>query len=175
MEGQLLMRYFRRLLVAVLGAVSLIGAGSISVAAHDGGTLVEFDSMTPVTGAAVGAVNDRGIKGGGLPWVITSGSGQVDRHGNVDVRVTGLIIEVPPVNGRNPVGSMAATVSCETPHGVVNVTTAGHPASPAGDVTIEDHVQLPHPCKDPIVFVVTAGTGHAWFAMSNPQDEEGED
>jgi hypothetical protein len=166
------MRYFRRLLVAVFGAVSLLGAGSLSVAAHDRGTLVEFDSMTPVTGAAVGAVNDRGIKGGGLPWVITSGSGEVDRHGDVDVRVTGLIIEVAPVNGKNPIGSMAATISCVTPHGVVNVTTAGHPASLAGDVTIEDHVQLPHPCKDPIVFVVNAGTGHAWFAMSNSGDEE---
>lgn len=166
------MGYFRRVLVAVFGAASLIGAGTLSVAAHDRGTLVEFDSMTPVTGAAVATVNDRGIKGGGLPWVITSGRGEVDRNGDVDVQVKGLIIVVAPVNGKNPVASMAATVSCVTPDGVVNVTTAGHPASLAGDVTIEDHVALPRHCKDPIVFVVNAGTGHAWFAMSSSEEEE---
>ena len=82
------MANFRKLLVAVIGAVSLVGAGGVSVAAHDGGTLIEFDSMTPVTGAAVGTVNDRGIKGGGLAWAITSGSGEVDRQGNVEVQVT---------------------------------------------------------------------------------------
>jgi hypothetical protein len=34
----------------------------------------------------------RGLHGGGLPWVITSGEGQVDSAGNVEVEVTGLVL-----------------------------------------------------------------------------------
>jgi hypothetical protein len=166
------MGYFRRVLVAVFGAISLVGAGSLSVAAHDRGTLVEFDSMSPVTGAAVGTVNDRGIKGGGLPWVIKSGRGEVDRQGEVEVRVRGLIITVPPVNGVNPVPFFRATVSCLTNEGVVNVSTGLVAASSAGNSTIEAKVTLPHPCRSPEVFVVSPGG--AWFAQSR-SDRDDED
>jgi hypothetical protein len=72
---------------------------------------------------------------------------------------------VPPVNGHNPVPFFKATVSCITPGGVVNVSTANFPANTAGDSTINGHVDLPHPCKDPIVFVA-APTGQ-WFAESS--------
>lgn len=165
------MGYWKRVLVAAVGALSLAGAGSISAGAHEGDRLVEFESMTPVTGAAVGTVNDRGIKGGGLPWVITSGSGTVDHQGNVSVTVRGLIIVVPPVNGKNPISMLKATVSCLTPHGVVNVSTAPAPASIEGNAMITGKVMLPHPCKDPIVFV--AAPSGQWFAMSN-QEEDGD-
>ena len=164
------MGYWKRILVAAVGALSLAGAGTASVGAHDGDRLIEFDSMTPVTGAAVGTVNDRGIKGGGLPWVITSGSGTVDRQGNVSVTVHGLIIVVPPINGRNPISMLMATVSCVTPGGVVNVSTAPAPASSEGNSVITGKVMLPHPCKDPIVFV--AAPSGQWFAMSNGEDDE---
>ncbi len=160
------MGHFRRIIVAVFGAVSLVGAGSLSVAAHDRGTLVEFDSMTPVTGAAVGKVNERGITGGGLPWVIRSGRGEVDWQGNVDVRVEGLIIEVPPVNGVNPVPFFRATVSCLSHDRVVNVSTGLFAASSTGNSIIEAKVDLPHPCRSPEVFVVSPGG--AWFAQSRP-------
>ena len=169
------MAYLRRLLVGAIGALTLVGAASIGVAAHDGRTLVEFDSMTPVTGAAVGAVNDRGIKGGGLPWVISSGRGEVDREGHVSVTVKGLIIVVPPVNGKNPVANFSATVSCLTPHGIKNVTTGLVPATLTGDATINTKVVLPRRCKDPEVFVGTtnATTGvFVWFAESNAEDGE---
>ena len=167
------MTHFRRLLVAVLGAVSLVGAATASVGAHEGGTLVEFDSMTGVAPSVVGTTNDRGITAGGAPWVITSGSGEVDRQGNVHVEVTGLIIPIltPP---RNPVAAFSATVSCITPGGVVNVRTGSFPASMAGNSTIDGTVDLPHPCKDPIVFVgVTRTNGtFAWFAMSNAEEDD---
>jgi hypothetical protein len=163
------MASWRRFLVAAVGALSLVGAGTASVGADGrGDRVISFDSMTAVTGSAVGAVNDRGIKGGGLPWVITSGTGSVDRQGDVSVSVKGLIIVVPPVNGHNPVPFFKATVSCITPDGVVNVSTGNFPASPAGDSTIKATVDLPHPCKDPIVFVA-APTGQ-WFAESNGDD-----
>src|SRR6476660_1601303 len=103
---------WRRFVVAGGGALSLVGAGSVSVAAHEGGDLIEFDSMTPVTGAAVGTVNDRGLKGGGLPWVIASGSGEVSRRGHVEVEVTGLVLAAGANIGKNPIPTFAATVSC---------------------------------------------------------------
>jgi len=67
------MLHWRRFVVAAAGALSLLVTGASSAAADEGGTLIRFDSMTPITGAAVGAVNDRGLAGGGLPWMITSG------------------------------------------------------------------------------------------------------
>jgi len=159
-----------RLAVAGLGAVSLVGAGTTSVGAHGEGRLLEFESMTPVTGAAVGAVNDRGLVGGGKPWAITSGTGEVDRDGNVEVTVTGLVIPVAPFNSTNPVGAFKAIVSCVTKGGIVNVSTGTFPASAAGNAAIHARVSLPRHCKHPIVFVTSPGG--AWFAMSNRDDED---
>jgi hypothetical protein len=163
------MASWRRFLVSGIGALSQVGAGTVGVGAQPNDTLIEFDSMTPVTGAAVGTVNDRGITGGGLPWAITAGSGELNRQGHIEVMVTGLVIPVSPFNGINPVPSFKATVSCITPHGVVNVSTANFPANTAGNSTINGTVDLPHPCKHPIVFVV-APSGQ-WFAMSNLEHE----
>lgn len=155
---------WRRFLVAASCALSLVAAGVTSAAADGrGDALVSFNSMTPVTGAAVNAVNDRGIKGGLLPWVITSGTGSVDHQGDVSVTVKGLVI--PLLGNINPVTGFKATVSCITPDGVVNVSTGNFPASRAGDSTINATVDLPHPCKDPIVFV--AAPSGQWFAESN--------
>lgn len=159
---------FRKLLVGAIGALSLVGLGSVSVGAQSD-TLIKFDSMTPVTGAAVGAVNDRGIVGGGKPWVIRSGRGEVDGNGDVDVRVKGLVIPVAPFNGTNPVPFFRATVSCLTPGGTVNVSTGLFPASSEGDAKIDGHVTLPATCNDPEVFVVSPGG--AWFAMSNGSED----
>ena len=167
------MTHLRRLLVAALGAVSLVGAAGATVSAHEGGTLVEFDSMTGVAPSVAGTTNDRGITAGGAPWVITSGTGEVDRRGNVHVEVRGLIIPTltPP---RNPIGAFSVTVSCITPAGVVNVMTGSAPATTAGDSTIDGTVSLPHPCKSPEVFVgLTRANGtFAWFAMSNAEEED---
>lgn len=168
------MRHFRRLLVAVLGAVSLVGAAGASVSAHEGGTLVEFDSMTGVSAAGVNLVNDRLLKAGGAPWVITSGTGEVDRRGNVHVEVRGLII--PGVG--NPVGSFRAVVSCLTTHGgISNLMTGPFTATkPGGDATINATVTLPQPCKHPEVFVGTVNNSgtFVWFAMSNLEEEDGD-
>lgn len=165
---------WRRLFVAAVGALSLVGAGTVSVAADEGDTLVQFDSMTPVTGSAVGTVNDRGIIGGGFPWAITEGSGEVDTQGNVEVEVTGLVIPVAPFNGTNPAPRFQAVISCVTPGGVVNVKTAGFPANSAGDSTIETSVTLPQTCNSPEVFVGTtlASGTFLWFARSNAEEDD---
>ena len=161
------MRMFARFVVIAFMLAGLLAAGGATALAKEGGNLVVFDSMTPVTGAAVGAFNDRGIKGGGLPWAITSGSGTVSHKGAVDVTVMGLI--VTPF-GFNPAPAFKVTVSCITPSGIVNVSTGTSPASAAGDSHIQGMVSLPHPCQRPIVFVVSPGG--SWFAMSNAGDED---
>ena len=166
------MSQIRNGLLALLGAASLVIGSAAVASAHSSSELLEFDSMTPITGSAVGAVNDRGITGGGKPWVITSGTGEVDRDGNVHVTVHGLIIPASAGFGFNPVGAFGATVSCLTPHGIVNLRTGTAPATSTGDATINGSVRLPHPCKDPILFVTSPGG--AWFAMSNSEDEEGD-
>ncbi len=161
------MRTFVRVLVLTIGALGLLVASAAPSAADEGGNLTDFSSMTPVTGAAVGTVNDRGIKGGGLPWAITSGTGTVSHQGTVDVTVTGLVI--PVLGNRNPVGMFKATVSCLGPEGVVNVSTGTFPASSTGNAHIHAVIDLPHPCKQSIIFVA-APTGQ-WFAESNPDTQ----
>ena len=165
----------RTALVAAVSAVSMVVGGAAVASADEGGTLLTFQSMTPVTGSAVGAVNSRGITGGGKPWAITSGSGELDRNGHLHVSVTGLVIPVAPFNGTNPLGQFAAIVSCRTTgNGVANILTSPVATGAAGNATIDTTVSLPHPCIQPIVFVTSPGG--AWFAMSNgEQDEEGGD
>lgn len=163
------MRHFRKLLVAALGALSVVAAGSATVLAHEDHRVLQFSSMTPVTGAAVGTVNDRGLVGGGKAWAITSGSGSVSRDGHVMVSVTGLVI--PELGNLNPITKFKAIVSCVTKHHViVNVSTGVFDANSAGDSTINDTVALPRHCGHPIVFVTSAGG--AWFAMSNRSEDE---
>lgn len=157
-----------RFVLTAAGAL-LLAAGTVPAGAHDGGgSLVEFDSMTAITGAAVSVSNDRRIVGGRLPWVITSGTGSVDRQGEVEVQVRGLVI--PSLGNINPSPTFAVTLSCLNPDGgIFNVTSSQFKATPSGDADIETMIALPHPCKSPEVFVV--GTAGQWFAMSNVRSE----
>lgn len=142
------------------------------------GTILEFESMVGVSGQFVGATGTpiRGLHGGGLPWVITSGEGEVDSAGNVEVEVRGLVLAdapaVPPnLRLTNPIANFRAVVSCLDGSGnPVNVSTGLFPASPQGNADIEATVQLPRPCRDPIVFVTSPGL--AWFAMSTKQADD---
>jgi hypothetical protein len=129
------------------------------------GTILQFEGMVAVSGQFVGAMGTpiRGLHGGGLPWVITSGEGAVDSAGNVEVEVTGLVLaNTPsvPANLRltNPIPNFRAVVSCLDGSGnPVNVSTGLFPASQQGNAAIEATVQLPRPCRDPIVFVTSPG------------------
>ena len=145
------------------------------VAADGGGNILEFNVMTPVTGPFVGAANPiRGVNGGGLPWVIGQGHGELNANGHINIEVHGLVLAneppVPPaLRLTNPVPNFRAIVSClsidetgmvET----VSVQTDPFPASAAGDARIEASIALPSPCVAPIVFVTSPGG--AWFAAT---------
>ncbi len=173
-----------RWLLATMGAVALAGAvsaapasarGVTARAGADPGTILKFATMTPVTGPYVGTANPiRAVPGGGLPWIITAGTGALKSDGHLLVHVRGLVLAdqapVPPaLQGTNPVPDFEAIVSCQTIGAggtatVTNVATAQFPASTAGNSDINATVSLPRPCIAPIVFV--ASPGGAWFAAT---------
>jgi hypothetical protein len=167
-----------RWLLAILG-MALIGLvptlGATSPASADPGTILKFDVMTPVTGPYVGASNPiRTVPGGGLPWIITSGTGSLTRDGKVLIHVRGLVLadQAPvPVSlqGTNPIPDFTAIVRCQTITGgmatITNVSTGQFPASTAGDADINARVTLPQPCIAPIVFVFGA-PNVGWFAAT---------
>jgi hypothetical protein len=159
------MRMFGRVLLTAITVLGLLGASAAPVFADEKGNLTDFSSMTAIP---VGGMVVRDIKGGGLPWKITSGTGTVSQQGVVDVMITGLVLKG---SGINPISSFEATVSCITPDGFASVMTGGFDASvPGGNAHIHATVDLPRPCKDPIVFVGISPAGR-WFAMSNPDSQ----
>jgi hypothetical protein len=154
-------------LVSVLGVTAPAGA--------DPGTIVKFDTMTPVTGPYVGSANPiRTVPGGGLPWMISAGTGSLKSDGHLLVHVRGLVLaDQPPVppalQGTNPIPDFRAVVSCQSIGAggtatVTNVSTAQFPASTAGNSDVNATVSLPHPCIAPIVFVTSPGG--MWFAAT---------
>ena len=165
----------KRLLILFLGTVLAVGLIVQASGASSGGqTVLEFDTMPPVSGPFVGSANPiRGVNGGGLPWQIAEGSGQLASDGSLQVEVQGLVLlngpPVPPaLRGTNPIPSFRAIVSCLTVIGGLattkNVATAPFPASRTGDSDIEATVKLPSPCIAPIIFVGPSPI--AWFAVT---------
>jgi hypothetical protein len=168
----------KRLLVLFSGAlVSVALFAQAPMAQSRGHSVLEFQTMTPVTGPYVGATNPiRGVNGGGLPWQIESGSGELSSNGHLEVEVTGLVLlDSAPVpdalRGTNPIATFRAIVSCQTISDglatVTNVPTGAFPANTAGDSRIEATVSLPSPCIAPIVFVGPATSATlAWFSAT---------
>jgi len=160
------------LVVAAIGLAPVLAANSSASA--DPGTILKFNVMTPVTGPYVGTANPiRMVPGGGLPWMITAGTGRLSRDGRLQIHVRGLVLADSPMvpanlRGINPVPDFEAIVSCQTITGtmatVTNVSTGQFPASPRGNADIKARVKLPEPCIAPVVFVASP-TG-AWFAAT---------
>ncbi len=166
--------------IALLGIVFGLGAAG---AVAKSPTIMEFDTMVGVPKAYTGTLSPiRGINGGGLPWVISAAEGELKQSGDLEVSVTGLVLDpndpgviARGLAGQNPIASFKATVSCQSVDAsgvanVVNVSTGLFPATTGlasaggGDAEIEAHVDLPSPCIAPIIFVGNAGG--AWFAAT---------
>jgi hypothetical protein len=168
-------------LLAAMGGAALVGAAAVQGVAASAGpgpaTVLKFSTMTPVTGPYVGPASPvRGVAGGGLPWVITAGTGSLKRDGHLLVRVRGLVLArqapVPPaLQGTNPFADFRALVSCQSIGAgntatVANVSTGDFKADSAGDSTINATVSLPRPCIAPIVFVTGPTGTDVWFAVT---------
>jgi hypothetical protein len=165
----------KRFLILFVGAVLAVGlVVQASGASSREQKVLEFDTMVGVRGPFVGTANPiRGVNGGGLPWQIAEGQGELSSNGRLEVEVQGLVLlnaaPVPPaLRGTNPIPSFRAIVSCLTIVGgspaTANVVTGPFPATSTGDSEIEATVALPHPCFAPIVFVGPSAT--TWFAVT---------
>jgi hypothetical protein len=165
----------RRLLILLLGAVLAVGLiVQASGASSRGQKVLEFDTMVGVSGPFVGSANPiRGVNGGGLPWQIAEGQGELASNGKLEVEVQGLVLlngpPVPPaLRGTNPISSFRAIVSCLTivngSPTTTNVATGPFPATSTGDSEIDATLSLPSPCFAPIIFVGPSPT--TWFAVT---------
>jgi hypothetical protein len=168
-------------LLAAVGGAALVSAAAVQGVAASAGpgpaTVLKFSTMTPVTGPYVGTANPvRGVAGGGLPWILTAGTGSLKRDGHLMVRVRGLVLarqaSVPPaLQGTNPFPDFRALVSCQSigagnTAAITNISTGDFTANAAGDSTINTRVSLPKPCIAPIVFVTGPTGTDAWFAVT---------
>jgi len=130
---------------ALIGLAPVLGV--TTSAGADPGTILKFDTMTPVTGPYVGTANPiRTVPGGGLPWMISAGTGSLKSDGHLLVHVRGLVLAEqspvrPALQGTNPVPDFKAIVSCQSISAsgaaiISNVSTAQFPASAAGNSDI---------------------------------------
>ena len=165
-------RYFSLIMVGAI-ALLLIAQASL-VAANESGKVLKWDTMVGVPAGLAGAQSQaplRGINGGGIPWTLTSGSGELGDDGNLKIKVDGLVLAAGANAGSNPSATFRAIVSCVRGDGSFeNILTDPFPATTGqasaggGDAKIKTNVVLPSPCIAPIVFVTSAGG--SWFAAT---------
>ena len=146
------------------------------VAAKGGPKMLEFQTMVGVPQAFTGMTNKgliRDVPGGGIPWRLDLGKGELSTGGHLEIKVRGLVLASGGSAGTNPVGNFRGLVSCLTDDAipeVVNVSTGDFPATTGaasaggGNADIEADLDLPNPCIAPIVFVTSPGG--AWFAST---------
>ena len=167
-------RIFFITLVVVLLLSSFTFAGAVSPVDAKEPKILEFNTMVGVPAGLTGAQSQgplRGINGGGLPWVLSSASGELSVSGKLEIEVQGLVLAAGANTGSNPAATFRALVSCITSTGSVqNILTDPFPAttgpaiSGGGNARIEANVALPQPCIAPIIFVTNAGG--SWFAAT---------
>jgi len=166
----------RRLLVT-LSAILLLStffAASVTSATAKGPKILKFDAMVGVPAGLTGSQSQgplRGINGGGIPWTIASGSGELRAGGHLEITVEGLVLAAGANAGSNPSATIRGLVSCVGGDGSFQNTltdpfpaTTGPASTGGGNATIEADLSLPQPCIAPIVFVTSAGG--SWFAAT---------
>lgn len=162
------------LVMSALLLLSTFFAGSVSVATAKEPKILEFDTMVGVPSSLTGAQSHaplRGINGGGIPWTLTSASGELKANGHLEITVQGLVLAAGANAGSNPSAVFRALVSCVKSDGSFqNILTDAFPATTGqasaggGNAKIATNVALPQPCIAPIIFV-TSNTG-SWFAAT---------
>jgi hypothetical protein len=159
-----------RLAAAAALTLAFTAAGGTPAFAdgHHGGKVIKAEMLMGVTKAETKVKNDRGIPGGGFPWVLSEGEITVRADGRVKMEVEGLVIDPAapiPVAGTNPVAAFMVIVSCLDADGkVTNVSTGTTPATATGNAELEAMIPLPSVCKSPKAFVTSPGG--AWFAQT---------
>jgi hypothetical protein len=161
-------------LVLALAGVLLLLQSSF-VTAKGGPNMLEWQTMVGVPQAFTGETNAaviRGVNGGGIPWTLALGKGELSTGGHLEIKVRGLVLASGASAGSNPVNAFRGLVSCLTADAtVVNVptvntfpATTGPASAGGGNADIEETLDLPNPCIAPIVFVTNSGG--SWFAST---------
>ena len=121
-----------------------------------------------------------GIKSGGAPWTVRSGSATLDGDGRLRVEVRGLIL--PGLGNPGPVTSVSASLVCGGSGGTVVATTDPPVALSAdGNAEIESRINIPSSCFGPVVLVRANGKAGPWIAgtgftnTSEPNNKDDED
>jgi hypothetical protein len=153
----------RSLRIALVGGalVALVAAGATG--ASGGNRKVLDATMAGIPSSLAGQVF-MGATGGGLPWRLSSGRAKLWSDGRLKVEVEGLVLAAGANEGRNPIPTGRALVSCA---GVVVAMSDPVPYSPEGDAEVEAVVALPESCLAPVVFFAgNTGAGPRWFAVT---------
>jgi hypothetical protein len=154
--------------------ISAFFAGSASSVTAKEPKILEFDTMVGVPAGLTGAASQpvlRGIRGGGLPWVLASAHGELTTGGKLEIEVQGLVLAAGANTGSNPAAVFRGLVSClgsdGSPHNILTEAfpaTTGPASAGGGNAKIETSVDLPDTCIAPIIFVTN--DGGAWFAAT---------
>jgi hypothetical protein len=139
--------------------------------------IMRFDQLAPVSRPLAPADNAvRGIAGNQLPWSIGAGAGSLSPDGHLLVRIRGLILASHPLvpaslRNTNPFPAFRIVVSClgigpADTATIVNVSTGDFEATASGDCDIDARLNVPQPCRAPIVLVIgPTGTAN-WLAAA---------
>jgi hypothetical protein len=160
---QLEERMLRSLRVATVIAVLASLAVTSTALGDPGGVKVLDASLAGIPSSATGSVLE-GVQGGGLPWRLDRGSVRLFADGRLQVEVQGLVLAAGSNEGRNPVATARAIVTCS---GAPAAMSSIVPYSPSGDASINEVVELPPSCLAPAVFFAgITGNGPRWFAVT---------
>jgi hypothetical protein len=159
-----------RYLISAVGIGALLAAGlSAPAIAEKGPAGLEVRAMAGIPAAYTGTKDpQRGLDGGGLPWVIGAAKVEIKSSGMVEVKFRDLLFAPGTAfAGTNTIGTMKVVISCLTDAGAVNnVSTPPFPVTTgadAGDGSVEARVSLPETCLAPLVFVTTVTD--RWLAV----------
>lgn len=113
-------RFYLASIAMMLVLSVFLASGKVSPANADASKVLEFNTMVGVPRPYTGGTNAiRGVPGGGLPWVIEFGKGELSPSGKVEILVTGLVFDPNDpaviergIGGTNTVPNFKAIVSC---------------------------------------------------------------
>jgi hypothetical protein len=106
-----------------------------------------------------------GVKPGGAPWVLKSGSVRLTSDGRLDLDVRGLVI--PTTGTASPVTTITASLYCGADANTTPAdTTQPVPISTAGNARIKDRsFNVPSTCLAPVILVHPNGIATAYIAL----------
>ena len=139
------------LVLAAAGVTALTALPSTASADGDTGGPLLRSGLVGSTPSPVGPTLF-GVTPGGAPWVVARSRVSVDRDGEFELQVRGLVIPISPSNGTNPLPALSASLFCNG-SSIPAATTGTVPFDRAGNASIETTVLLPATCLAPAVLV----------------------